>query len=633
MRQALARLALAGVTTFLALGRAAAQGQSLADLSLEELSEVRVTTVSRQPERVADAPASVYVITRDDIRRSGATTIPEALRLAPNLEVARVDSVQYAISARGFNNAVGNKLLVMIDGRAVYTPLYSGVFWDQQDVLLADVDRIEVVSGPGATLWGANAVNGVINVITRPAGETQGTFFSVGAGNFEQHAAVRYGGALGGNGHFRAYAQSSSFANTENENGAAVRDEWNRTQVGFRADWDHGADGFTLQADSYAGESEDRGTLAGLSLGSVEVAGSNVLGRWTRRLASGGTLQVQSYFDHVERDDPVFFRPTDDIFDVEVTHSIPHGKHNLLWGGGYRRSSDTIDTAIFTTFIPRSRDLDWQNLFLQDAIRLNEHVETTLGLKLEDNDYTGTEYLPSARIAWKPSERRLVWAGLSRAVRAPARYDRDVYFPGTPPFLVMGGPNFVSEVANVLETGYRAEPTERVSYSLTVFYHDWDKLRSGTSLPVQIENKIEGPAKGVEAWATWRVTPAWQLSAGFSTLDKDLRLEPGSTDPVGVNNETLANDGDYQWVMRSMANLRDNLELDVRARHAEDLPNPAVPAYTTVDATLVWQTRGKLALAVTVQNLFDDSHPEYGRAPARSELERALYVEVRRSGR
>jgi len=263
---------------------------------------------------------------------------------------------------------------------------------------------------------------------------------------------------------------------------------------------------------------------------------------------------------------------------------------------------------------------------------LNEHVEATVGLKLENNDYTGTESLPSVRFAWKPSEQRLVWTALSRAVRAPARFDKDVFFPGRPPFLVVGGPNFVSEVADVIDVGYRAEPTERLSYSFTVFHHDWDKLRSGTSLPVQLENKIEGDAQGVEAWATWRLSRNWQLGAGVNTLDLDLHLEPGSTDPVGVHNETLANDPDYQWFLSATAHLPRDIALDLRARHVEDLQNPAVPEYEAVDASLTWNMRKRLALVLTVQNLFDDSHAEYGPAATRSEIERGVYVEVRRSG-
>jgi iron complex outermembrane receptor protein len=629
MRQAAFALIAAGLG---GVAAAAERGPDLADLSLEELAEVPVTSVSRHAEPVSRAPASVFVITAEDIRRSGATSLPEALRLAPNLEVARTDTVQYAISARGFNNAIGNKLLVMIDGRTVYTPLFSGVFWDQQDVLLEDVDRIEVISGPGATLWGANAVNGVINIITRPAAETQGTLVAAGSGNLEQHVDFRYGGTIGGHGHFRAYAKGTNLENTERASGAQVRDAWDRVQAGFRADWEYAKDRFTLQADTYTGESEDRGTVIGIAFGSIRVAGSNIVGRWTRQLDDGGELQVQSYLDHAERDDFLFFRPSGDIFDVEFQHALPHGRHDLLWGGGYRRSSDEIDTGFATSFIPRSRDLDWQNLFVQDRVELKPRLEASFGLKLETNDYTGTESLPSVRIAWRPAEQRLLWAGLSRAVRAPSRFDRDVYFPGTPPFLVVGGPNFVSEVAKVLDLGYRAAPSDRLSFSVTLFHHDWDRLRSGTSVPVQLENKIAGDVQGVEAWATWQATKLWRLSAGFNTLDKDLHLAPDSTDPVGVNNETLANDGDYNWTLRASASLARDVDVDLRMRHVDALPNPAVPGYTAVDATFSWTLRQRLVLSFLVQNLFDDAHPEYGPAPTRSDIGRGLYVAVRHFG-
>jgi iron complex outermembrane receptor protein len=619
---------IAAVSLLLFCHSAGAQVPDLADLSIEELSQIEVTLVSRQPERVADAPASIYVITREDIRRAGFTNLAEALRLAPNLQVARIDSVQYAISARGFNNAVGNKLLVMIDGRTVYTPLFSGVFWDQQDVLLPDVERIEIISGPGATLWGANAVNGVINVITRSAAETQGTRVSARVGGTEREATARYGDALGANGHFRVYGKMIELDNTKPATGLDVTDEWQRAQIGFRADWDFGRDSYTLQSDAYDGESADRGSFFGFAFGRIETSGANVLGRWTRRLDDGASLQVQTYFDHAERDDFLFFRPKADIFDAEVQHSFSVAAHKLVWGGGYRHSSDDIATGFTTTFIPRSRDLNWQNLFAQDQIALSDDLEVTVGLKLEKNPFTGTESLPNVRVAWKPDDRRLVWAGVSRAVRAPSRYDRDVFFPGTPPFLVLGGPNFVSEVANVLEAGYRAEPTASFAYSVTAYYHDWDKLRSGTALPVQLVNQIEGPAQGVEAWATWRVAAKWQLSAGMSALDKDLELKPGSTDPVGVDNETLANDADYQWQLRAMADLPHDITLDVRTRHVEELPNPAVPSYTAVDVSLGWRPQQRLTLQLMVRNLFDDRHPEYGPFPSRSELERTALIEA-----
>jgi iron complex outermembrane receptor protein len=601
---------------------------NLADLSLEQLGDIEVLSVSRQPEPLADAPSSIYVITNEQIRRAAATNLGEALRIAPNLQVARINSVNYAITARGFATSLANKLLVLIDGRTVYTPLFSGVFWDQQDLVLADVDRIEVISGPGATLWGANAVNGVINVITRTAAETQGGLVTVGGGNFEHQAALRYGGPLGESGHYRAYVKAAGVDATQRSSGVSALDQWSRQQAGFRADWNGERDDVTLQADVYDSRSQDRGTVSGSTFGRIEVAGANVLGRWTHDLANGSELRVQSYFDHEERDDVLFFRPRRDTFDVEVQHGAERGAHDLLWGGGHRRSSDEVGTGFITTFIPARRDLEWTNVFIQDRIRLRSNLETTLGLKLERNDYTGTESLPSVRLAWKPSDERLVWSTVSRAVRAPSRIDRDVFFPGTPPFLVVGGPNFQSEVAIVLELGYRAEPDPKLSYSITVFRHDWDKLRSGTAVPVEIENRIDGDVYGVEAWANWRVTERWELAGGLNTLEKDLVLEPGSTSPAGVANPTLANDADFRWTLRSSLQLPRGLELDLSVRRVDTLPNPNVPRYTAVDARLAWVHGRRFDLGLSVLNLFDAKHPEFGAAPNRNELPRSVFVAV-----
>ncbi len=616
---------LAGFAICALSGANAQPAAGLADLSLEELGEVEVLSVSRQPERLADAPASVYVITNEQIRRSGATNLGEALRNAPNLQVARISAVNYAITARGFNSAFANKLLVLIDGRTVYTPLFSGVFWDQQDVLLNDVDRIEVISGPGATLWGANAVNGVINIITRAANDTQGGFASVSGGNFENHAAFRYGGTLGEHGHFRAYVKASSLESTKRASGMPALDAWERQQAGFRADWSGERDTFTLQADVHGGRSEDRGSFAGFAFGRLEANGANVLGRWTHDLDRGGELRVQTYFDHGERDDALFFRPQRDTFDVEMQHSIPLESHDLLWGAGYRRASDDIGTGFVTTFIPGSRDLEWGNVFVQDRFRLAATLDATIGLKLERNDYTGVESLPSARIAWKPSSDRLLWAAVSRAVRAPARFDRDVFFPGEPPFFVIGGPNFQSEVADVLEIGYRVQVADRLTYSITVFEHDWDKLRSGTSLPVELENRIEGAARGLESWVTWRLARRWELGGGVSTLDMSLRLEPGSTDPVGTANPTLANDADHQWMLRASGAL-GAFALNFNIRRVDALPLPRVPAYTAVDAQFAWQPHGEMRLALSARNLFDAGHPEFEDAASRSELPRTVLL-------
>jgi iron complex outermembrane receptor protein len=594
-------------------------------LSIEELSQIRISSVSKQEESLADAPASIYVITRDDIDGSGATTIPEALRLAPNLNVARRGSNEYAISARGFNNAVGNKLLVLIDGRTVYTPLFSGVFWSQPDIMLEDVDRIEVISGPGATLWGANAVNGVINIITRSARDTQGVLVSSYGGNFERGVNARYGGTIGDNANYRAYVKAMEIDETPRISGLDVPDNVNKVQAGFRIDWESGNDRFTFQGDSYSGKSDDRGIIQGTSLGRVEVSGANLLARWNRRYNDGSDLQVQGYWDRSERDDIVLFHPDADIYDIEFQYSKPFDTHRILVGGGYRRGHDHVGPGLFSVFIPDSRSLNWSNLFIQDEFQLTQNLEATLGIKLESNDYTGVENLPNLRLAWKLSERDLVWTSLSRAVRAPSRYDRDVFFPGEPPFLIFGGPNFESEVAEVFEMGYRTQVSDVLSYSVTGFYHEWDKLRGGTAPPVQLVNKIEGRAYGGEAWASWQVTDYWRLSAGTTVLRKDLRLKPGSTGTLGSD---LANDPEYQRMLRSTLELPGPSRLDVHVRYVSELPNPVIPAYTAVDVFYGLQLGEQFEISLSLQNMFDTGHIEFDRPNAAREHERKAFLKL-----
>jgi iron complex outermembrane receptor protein len=622
-------IAIAALSCVVAAADSPAQSiHALKDLSLEQLLDVQVTSVSKRTEPLSDAPASIFVITAEEIRRSGATTLPETLRLAPSLQVARIDSVQYAISARGFNNAVGNKLLVLIDGRTIYTPLFSGVFWDQQDVMLEDIERIEVITGPGATLWGANAVNGVINVITRSAAQTTDQLLVGTVGDSERSGAVRLGTNVG-NGAVRFYGKYSEFDRTQRADGSNVPDRWERAQIGFRADWESGNDAFTLQGDAYDGSSEHRGTVIGIEFPEISTSGANLLGRWRRTLRGGSELQVQAYFDHTKREDRLFFEPRADIADIEFQHSIPGAKHDILWGGGYRHGRDKVDPGLASRFVPRKRNLDWANLFAQDDIELRDNLHATLGLKLERNDYTGTEYLPSVRLAWKAAPEHLLWGSVSRAVRAPARYDRDVRFPGEPPFLVIGGPNFKSEVANVVELGARGRAASAVSYSITGFLHKWDRLRSGSAIPVEIENDIEGEVYGIEASLDFQPTSWWLLSAGVTILEEDLQLDSGSTDAVGVNNPTLRNDPDYHWLLRSSFNLLRDVELDLRLFRVSSLPQPVVPAYTELDIRLAWQVTPHVELALVGRNLLHDDHPEYGDPMPRSEIERNLYGQVR----
>src|SRR2546423_1703947 len=445
----------------------------IADLSIEELGNIQITSVSKHAERLAAAPGVIFVIAGGNIRRSGATRLAEALRLAPNLEVARSSASSYAISARGFNNTIANKLLVLIDGRTVYTPLFSGVFWDAQDVMLEDVERIEAISGPGATLWRANAVNGVINVITRRSSETQGGMAYVRGGNLERGFGARYGGgATSGDGSYRVYGRFFDVFNTSVASGATASDAWSKGQVGFRTDWGTAANGFTLQGDTYRGSLDqgnqpvDRDTY---------IAGNNLLGRWNRDLAEWGQLRVQSYFDHTERDIPGTFAEGLDICDVESHHARrPIAAHRMAWGGVYRHGYARVNNSAVLAFLPADRRLHWANVFAQDEIALEDNLHLTLGAKFENNYYTGTEPLPSARLAWKFQPQRLVWGAVSRAMRAPSRIDRDFFLPArtvpTPAPGIDGGPDFVSEVLKVVVLGYRAQPSPQASYSISLFH-------------------------------------------------------------------------------------------------------------------------------------------------------------------
>ena len=607
---------------------AADRVQALAGLSLEELANITITSVSGRAEPLSEAAASIFVITSEEIRRSGVTTLPEALRLAPNLQVARLDTGQYAVTARGFNNAIGNKLLVLIDGRTIYASFFSGVLWDQQDILLDDVERIEVISGPGGTLWGTNAVNGVINVVSRSSANTQGPLLSASAGDQEMNAAFRYGLELGDGDHLRVFAKRSLLENTANSAGAGQPDGWRRTAAGFRADWTRAVDNFMLEGNVSEGESDDRSAATGLPIGALKVSEANILGQWARRFASGSDVRLQAYWSHFRRDDGLLYRPRENVVDIDFRNSLPLGGHRVLWGAGYRRTSDDLQPGLFFGFVPQKSSLDWANVFAQDEVKMSESLQLTLGTRIEHNDFTGTEVLPSARLAWKASADGLWWAAASRAVRAPARLDRSIVLPPNPPYIIAGGPDFVSEVANVFELGYRGQPLSGLTVSVTGFYEIWDKLRSGQLPPdAHVQNMIDGNTSGVEAWGTWQVQPWWRLSGGFTTLHKDLRLKAGSADPVGPSN--LGNDPNYQWQVRSAFDLPHAQELDMMVRRVAALPEPAVPAYTAVDARYGWRPRRDLEVSVVARNLFDAGHPEFNAAPGRSEIGRSILLQLK----
>ncbi len=579
-------------------------------MSLEELATVRVTSVTGRPRPANESAASLFVITAEDIRRSTARSLPEALRLAPNLQVARLSANQWAISARGFNNTIGNKLLVMIDGRTIYSPLFSGVFWDTHEVVLPDIERIEVISGAGATLWGANAVNGVINVITRSAADTEGTLVHVEAGEGGHQLALRQGGRLGADGAWRAHALRIERDATRLQDGQARSDAMQKKQIGARADWTLPGRTLTLQGDIYEGRGAGGSNLA------PTISGGNLLGRWQETAADGSNWQVQAYVDVARRHDDVIFRDRTRTVDLQFNHApMLSASHKLIWGFGHRAATGRTRPTALVRFDPEEKSLKWSNLFVQDEWAATPNLRITGGLKAESNVYTGTEWLPTLRAAYQLGESGLVWASASRAVRAPARLDREFFFPANPPFVIAGGPNFRSEVARVYELGYRGQHPAGVSYSTTLFHHDYQRLRAGTAAPTFVENLAQGRVSGFEAWGSVDLEPRWRVSGGWVHLVKALTADPASP-PTSVPN--LGNDPRNQWLLRSTAAPFEGLDVDLTVRRVSALPEPAVPAYTAADLRLGWRLAPGLEVSLLVNNLGNRRKPEF--APAETSV-------------
>jgi iron complex outermembrane receptor protein len=610
----------------------------LASLDLQALMKLEITSVSRRPERLSDAAASIFVITGDEIRRSGATNLPEALRLAPNLDVVQVSASAYSVSARGLSNTSANKLLVLIDGRSVYTPLFSGVFWDVQDVLLEDIDRIEVISGPGGTLWGVNAVNGVINIITRSAKDTQGGLLAAGAGNRKTIGALRYGDHAGPHADYRLYGKYFDLRHTETANGTVKDDAGHKGMAGFRGDWARGADHFTLLGAAYKG-GEGQPPPGSISIGGVKLAlgvislsGLNLTAVWKRHLDNGSTITAQGYFDRTERIVPPTFAERLNIFDLQLLYSRRlAGIHTVAWGAEYRHGMDRVTNSIYFAFLPAHVNQRWVALFAQDEIALTKGLRLSLGARSEHNDYTGSEFLPSVRLGWNVAPDHLLWAAASRTVRAPSRLDRDAFVPGTPPFLLTGGPDVVSEIAKVYEIGYRGQPARSLTFSVTGFHSFYDHLRTQEIAPSRTSlffgNGMKGTTSGAEIWASYQAARPWRLSAGFNELVEHLQLKPGSNDTAGLIAQ-LGRDPKRSWRLRSSFDLAGRGELDVIARHVSQRSNPAVAAYSAVDVRCGWRPRRGIELSLTGQNLFDKGHSEFTDISTRTEIGRGVFFNL-----
>jgi iron complex outermembrane receptor protein len=588
----------------------------LGQLSIEELANLPVTSVAKRAEPISQAPAAIYVITHDEIERSGARSVPEMLRLAPNLQVAQTSASGYIITARGFSGnpayqAFTNQLLVLIDGRNVYTPIFSGVYWDMQDVLPADVDRIEVISGPGATLWGANAVNGVINIITRAANDTQGGHIEVGAGNLETGWSARYGGKVGDALAWRAYFKTFWAKNTLAAAKQGNDDHWSRPQGGFRVDWTpSAADTVTVQGDAYRGSEALAGSVDQI------ISGDNITSRWNRSLGGWGALQLQAYYDHPERGAvSTSGRSWLDTIDLDLQHSFQVGsRHEVVWGGGGRINHYEINPGNGLTFNPPSRDLKLADLFAQDTLSLTKKAKLTVGLKLEDDAYAGLAILPNLRLSYTFAPNAMVWAAASQAVRSPTPFDRDVVETVGGAVFLKGNSQFDPVKLTAFELGLRAQPMANLSVSASAYYNIYDNLRTieitpQTITPLFWGTGIKGDTYGLEAWGDYSLTSWWRLSAGVNLMAERLKFKPGASGIVGLSQ--VGDDPAAEGHLKSSMNLGGRVTLDADLRAVSQLPEPKLPGYAELNARVAWGVTDHLQLALSGMNLLHDHHQEF----------------------
>lgn len=644
-------------------------GVELVGLSLEDLGKIKVTSVSRKSESLSDAAAAIHVITQEDIRRSGVTSLPEALRMAPGLDVARANSRQWAISSRGFNNTFANKLLVLLDGRTLYTPLFSGVFWEETDTVLEDVDRIEVIRGPGATVWGANAVNGVINIITKSARETQGTLIS-GGGGVEERAlgTVRYGGRLGTNVYYRVYGKYSDRDEFTLRNGEGAGDSWWMAQGGFRLDWEPSEiNRLTLQGDYYHGDFGGKFNLHSLAPPALvptnlrnTAEGVNLVGRWTHDFSADSDLSVQMFFDRTDRG----FGTANEIrntFDLDAQHRFHLGdRQEIVWGGGYRYSGDDITESADLKMSDPSVGLQLVSAFVQDEVVLApDRLHLTLGTKLEHHDFTGFEVQPSGRLAWTPHAQHTLWAAVSRAVRTPSRAERGfaTYADPTPllpplPLPVLapgtGNSNFRSEEMLAYELGYRVRLHPRLTLDCTAFYNDYDHLQSVDMLPAELRlspgpeatpyvvlpltfsNDILGETYGAEISAQWQPLDSWRWRASYTFLRMQVRTrEPGPS----VTKDSEGISPQHQISLWSDVDLGRHVEWGWGVRYVDELSSllQQVPGYTEMDMRLAWKPSRNCELSIVGRNLLHPHHREFSPIiiTARNvEVDRAVYAKL-----
>jgi len=635
--------------------------QQLKSLSLEQLGNIEVTTQSKEPTQVWNTPAAIYVLTGDDIRRSGATSIPDALRLIPGVNVARVNgSRNWAVGIRGFADQFSKYVLVLIDGRSVYTPLFGGILWPIDNVMLEDVDRIEVIRGPGGTIWGADAVNGIINIITKHSQETRGTLLSSGGGNADQNTEdLRYGSEQSGwtwRGNAFGFVRSPEY-HVERQPDY----DWSRDgQIGFRTDHATASGEFTLQGDAYWGKFGDAQSLSTydppasfISYRSTNVSGGDLRARLRRRFQNQSDIYLQAFWSRDHRIGSNFGEDRD-TFDVDFLHRLGATRfQQFTYGLGIRLSPSEITQTIPTaTFNPRHKTDSIYSAFLQEELRLvPDKLSLIAGSKLEHNNYTGFEYQPNVRLLFTPNGRFSAWTSIARAVRTPDRVDEDIQddiFAVSSPLIfarVIGNHNLKAERLIAYEGGFRALLHPRLYISASGFYNAYRNLIAqggltpapastppfppGTTLfTLQYINGIHGASDGAEIAPDWQATSFWRIRPAFSYLNIDLNDEPGFTDTVTLD-QLRGSSPHYQAFIQSEINLPHQVEFDQSFRYVDSLPAQSVRAYTTADARIGWKPTKGLELSVTGQNLFQPHHAEFGIDPPPAVLiKRGVYVKL-----
>jgi len=660
-----ARRALTLVTGLLVVtSPVLATGWDLTEISIEELMNIQVVMVSRRAETLSKAAAAIFVITQDDIRRSGVTSIAEALRMVPGFHVGRMDASKWAISARGFNGRFANKLLVLVDGRSVYNPLFSGVFWEIQDLVLQDIDRIEVIRGPGATLWGTNAVNGVINIITKSSTETYGGAVSTTLGSEERMlGSFRFGGKLSENLSYRIYMKGTLRDTFRSPVVEPAADDWNSQHGGFRSDWvASDVDHMVVQGNVYrvrAGQTyyavirAVSNTLTEQTFDSrTSMIGGNLLGRWSRATGPRSEVQVQAYYTYSILDDELFTEHRHTA-DVDLQHQFAAGeRQEIVWGVGCRVTVDGLgDSTYHLSISPANRTMHLVSGFAQDEVILVPgRLRATIGTKLEYNEFTGWEMQPSVRMAWTPRNRQTVWAAASRAVRRPTRAENDGrtvvgyisqdLLPGnlSNGFIALsvfqGGPDMVSENVATYELGYRVRASEPVSLDVAMFYSAYKNLRSGEAVaptvvyspsPAHVEvvsyplNKIDGTSYGAEVAAEIQARPWWRIRSSWTWYDVTID-DSRTTDPTAKTYD--GNAAEQAIYIRSSFDLPKGIECDLTGRFVGAVPKRKIPTcsggaepverYTTVDARVSWRpTNSRVGLSLVGQNLLQSEHAEY----------------------